>query len=637
MKNYTNLGNNNQQFMQYIPEWNQLRLSVYQNGQGAYLHDPISYDLNEFFAPVVNTLIHVPGDYPTIQEGINAADDGDTVLVDQDIYYENINFIGKAILVTSNYLLEKDSAHIFNTIINGSQPIDPDVGSVVRFVNGEDTSSCIYGFTLTGGTGTMIPFTFPVCAGGGINISNSNCKIESNIIIGNECIIDETDALATGGGISCGLAPANSYLIISNNLICNNTVWSQGSSTSWDLGVGEGGGIAISLASNCIIKHNQIHSNICKSANGYSLGGAIRLTTNLIQSVIVIDSNEIYNNESLSPNDNAFAGGISCSKTNAIIRNNKIRDNYTEGYQSRGCGIFFDLADTFSADVFNNIVIGNNCVANSSDCYGGALGIYRSYELNIFNNLILGNSAKYGGAFYLRNSYPTFINNTISENFAEISGGGMYFYNSSSGAVVINSILWNNSANGLPNEIYTPNPDMLEIAYSNIKNGWEGINNIDEDPLFIDDSCHLHNCSSPCINTGVDSLEINGTWYYCPSNDIDYEQRSFENTLPDIGSDETPCFNTVIKEDQKSIDRLLLNYPNPFYNQTIIYFNCLKIEYVELSIYNNLCKKVQILVSKELSPGNHQFEWDTEGFPAGIYFCVLMTKEGIQTEKIIKL
>ena len=34
-----------------------------------------------------------PLDYTTIQEGINAAHDNDTVLVSDDTYYENINFI----------------------------------------------------------------------------------------------------------------------------------------------------------------------------------------------------------------------------------------------------------------------------------------------------------------------------------------------------------------------------------------------------------------------------------------------------------------------------------------------------------------------------------------------------------------
>ena len=47
------------------------------------------------------TIIHVPTDQPTIQAAINAAVNGDTVQVSPGIYHENINFMGKAITVTS--------------------------------------------------------------------------------------------------------------------------------------------------------------------------------------------------------------------------------------------------------------------------------------------------------------------------------------------------------------------------------------------------------------------------------------------------------------------------------------------------------------------------------------------------------
>jgi len=36
------------------------------------------------------TIINVPDDYSTIQAGINASDDGDTVLIAQGIYFENL-------------------------------------------------------------------------------------------------------------------------------------------------------------------------------------------------------------------------------------------------------------------------------------------------------------------------------------------------------------------------------------------------------------------------------------------------------------------------------------------------------------------------------------------------------------------
>jgi hypothetical protein len=47
------------------------------------------------------TTIYIPGDYPTIQGGINGAFDGDTVMIAPGTYYEHeIDFMGKAIVVT---------------------------------------------------------------------------------------------------------------------------------------------------------------------------------------------------------------------------------------------------------------------------------------------------------------------------------------------------------------------------------------------------------------------------------------------------------------------------------------------------------------------------------------------------------
>ena len=44
---------------------------------------------------VYSATINIPADYPTIQEGINASADGDTVFVVEGAYYENINFNDK--------------------------------------------------------------------------------------------------------------------------------------------------------------------------------------------------------------------------------------------------------------------------------------------------------------------------------------------------------------------------------------------------------------------------------------------------------------------------------------------------------------------------------------------------------------
>jgi len=98
--------------------------------------------LMNFFTHI-STVLHVPGDLPSIPAAINIAFVGDTVLVAPGDYYEHVDFSGKSIVVKG-----EETA---NTILH--EP--PDGGSFVTFASEEDTLAHLCNFTLNGGTGNQ--------------------------------------------------------------------------------------------------------------------------------------------------------------------------------------------------------------------------------------------------------------------------------------------------------------------------------------------------------------------------------------------------------------------------------------------------------------------------------------------------
>ena len=101
-------------------------------------------------------------------------------------------------------------------------------------------------------------------------------------------------------------------------------------------------------------------------------------------------------------------------------------------------------------------------------------------------------------------------------------GGGLYC--SGASPTVQNSILWSNR---LP-EIETEGETDLSITYSDIKGGWPGEGNIDENPLFIGLYDYHLRPESPCVDAGTD-----GGVY----RDIDGQTRPSGSGF-DMGADE---------------------------------------------------------------------------------------------------
>ncbi|MCX7766727.1 MAG: hypothetical protein N2246_08515, partial [Candidatus Sumerlaeia bacterium] len=154
-----------------------------------------------FSLPLISgaRVIYVPADYPTIQQAIDAAVNGDEIIVSPGTYYENINFGGKDIILRS--IDPTNSTVVASTTIHGKQ-----TGSVVTFSGAESPACILSGFTLKFGKTNY---------GAGINGNATQATIQYNIIRFNQ-------ALNSGGGIYKGNG------IIQNNIISDNSASSNG-------------------------------------------------------------------------------------------------------------------------------------------------------------------------------------------------------------------------------------------------------------------------------------------------------------------------------------------------------------------------------------------------------------------------
>lgn len=123
--------------------------------------------------------IHVRAAAETIQSAIDAAGDGDVVLVGPGTYTENIDFLGKAISVVG-----MRGAHA--TTLRGGGP-------VVRFHNAEGSGSILQGFTIENGFTTSE-------AGAGISALTTGGVAAAPTI--RDCIVQNNTSHKEGGGVA---------------------------------------------------------------------------------------------------------------------------------------------------------------------------------------------------------------------------------------------------------------------------------------------------------------------------------------------------------------------------------------------------------------------------------------------------
>jgi parallel beta-helix repeat protein len=272
--------------------------------------------------------IHIPGDQPSIQQAIFAANNGDTIVVAPGNYFEQINFFGKAVTLASS---DGPSA----TVLNGFNSF-----TVVNLFNGEGNGSVLRGFTINGsnGTGIMVSGSSPVienniitngtgCSGGvGITLNFSGAIVRNNVITANQDFCG-----AAGAGILVQGSNVNSVQLLNNTITFNQTS-------------GNGAGIALLDAGTPVVSANTIRNNTASQG----LGGGIYMTGNTTP---VLSDNLIAGNQA------SVGGGVYSLVGNATIINNTVVNNSIVGQPSGDAPqVFVDGADS-AVQFFNNIFI----------------------------------------------------------------------------------------------------------------------------------------------------------------------------------------------------------------------------------------------------------------------------------------
>jgi len=290
----------------------------------------------------------------------------------------------------------------------------------------------------------------------------------------------------------------------------------------------------------CYYSSPTITNNVISTNSAYSGHGG---------GIACYYSSAIITNNTIIDNDADFGGGVDCYYSSPTITNNVISENFAE---NGGGGIRFYRYSSPNGEsqIANNIIIKNkalswangggiscvyhsnpqiinNIIADNEASYttGFGGGIYCQelyFPLKIYNNLIICNKAKQGGGIHcINNASPIITNNTISGNSSKKSGGAIYCTKNVS-PTILNSILWSNT----PQEIKLYQV-TITVTYSNIKGGWSGEGNIDDEPLFVDlDNGDYHlQADSPCIDAGTP----NGA----PPDDIEGNPR---DEFPDMGA-----------------------------------------------------------------------------------------------------
>jgi hypothetical protein len=536
-----------------------------------------------------STLNVGPGrEFVTIQSAVDAAHNGDLILVDHGVYRERV-------LIHEKYVTLTARARGAVTL----QPPTDRFGLSPLTISNQpkrvDAVTTVSKLRITGGRSRA-------GGGGAVSIFSASPRISANIIEGNysegygggiavmnngepliyDNLIRGNFAERGGGGIF-GVRKSSPRIV--DNVITENRT--AGWMTDDGMGGSSGGGIYLENVPGSPDKRAPatiLGNTIARNSASFA-GGGIMLRTGIEATIV---DNEIVDNTAI------YGGGIhvETAGSTTVIDSNRVRSNsvaYDATFPGSGYGGGIALYDHSQVTVTANEISSNTATnggAGISSAEGAVSTVSRNWisenlagigsgaaladggglyvahsHMVAGNNVIVGNTSDIGGGIGLSDGANVSIeNNTIVGNEQLTAGGGAIFVQRTvAGASVVNNILVDNRGfqifeevprarivNNLINFDANFGADRGSGIYLNYSDGalesavqlnslaTETGGNIGGDPMFAapSESDYSLLSSSPAIGVGTSSLT---------GEDLrDYNNVRRVGTNPDLGALATP-------------------------------------------------------------------------------------------------
>lgn len=255
---------------------------------------------------------------------------------------------------------------------------------------------------------------------------------------------------------------------------------------------------------------------------------------------------------------------------NVELENLIIVNNLAHGYRSRGAGLYMDGKNSKISNSFmlNNFMTNDNAAANTAnvtddnitnnrgygnpDHYGGGayMIVGTGYNMVVAKNRVSGSGG--GGGIFIESA--TFFNNTVAYNQSNGGATGIQQWSTPSSGIVSNLALYNTivygnygnsyqitssstdqfqNAHNCYVENYDPNLSAkLSTTYGNIKSD---VNPFAKGDNAKDEVDFRLSSTSKCLNSGTETLMLNGKETELPNTDMDFTDR-VKDCAVDIGA-----------------------------------------------------------------------------------------------------